>query len=105
MQPSSAVARHGLSLIHCGTGLVRQGGPTVSLTDKAIARIRELILTGELRPGSRLPPEQQLAVQLGLGGNLMREAVKALVVANVLEVRRGTGTYVTSLEPELLLEG
>jgi GntR family transcriptional regulator, transcriptional repressor for pyruvate dehydrogenase complex len=77
----------------------------VSLTDKAIARIRELILTGELRPGSRLPPEQQLAVELGLGRNLMREAVKALVVANVLEVRRGTGTYVTSLEPELLLEG
>ena len=77
----------------------------MSLTDKAIARIRELILTGELRPGSRLPPEQQLAAELGLGRNLMREAVKALVVANVLEVRRGTGTYVTSLEPELLLEG
>ncbi|WIM92839.1 FadR/GntR family transcriptional regulator [Actinoplanes oblitus] len=77
----------------------------MSLTDKAIARIRELILTGELRPGSRLPPEHQLAADLGLGRNLMREAVKALVVANVLEVRRGTGTYVTSLEPELLLEG
>jgi GntR family transcriptional repressor for pyruvate dehydrogenase complex len=77
----------------------------VSLTDNAIARIRELILTGELRPGSRLPPEHQLAAELGLGRNLMREAVKALVVARVLEVRRGTGTYVTSLEPELLLEG
>jgi GntR family transcriptional regulator, transcriptional repressor for pyruvate dehydrogenase complex len=77
----------------------------VSLTDRAIARIRELIVTGELRPGERLPPEQQLAAELGLGRNLMREAVKALVVANVLEVRRGTGTYVTSLEPELLLEG
>ena len=77
----------------------------MSLTDNAIARIRELILTGELRPGSRLPPEHQLAAELGLGRNLMREAVKALVVARVLEVRRGTGTYVTSLEPELLLEG
>jgi GntR family transcriptional repressor for pyruvate dehydrogenase complex len=77
----------------------------VSRTDNAIARIRELILTGELRPGSRLPPEHRLAAELGLGRNLMREAVKALVVARVLEVRRGTGTYVTSLEPELLLEG
>lgn len=76
----------------------------MSLTDKAIARIRELILTGELRPGSRLPPEQQLAAELGVGRNLMREAVRALVVARVLEVRRGTGTYVTSLEPELLLQ-
>src|SRR3954469_25506261 len=94
-----------MSLIHCGTGLVRQGGPTVSLTDKAISRIRELILTGELPPGSRLPPEQQLAAELGLSRNLMREAVKALVLARVLEIRRGDGTYVTSLEPAVLLEG
>ncbi len=35
----------------------------------------------------------------------MREAVKALVVARVLQIRRGDGTYVTSLEPELLLGG
>jgi GntR family transcriptional repressor for pyruvate dehydrogenase complex len=46
-----------------------------------------------------------LASELGLSRNLMREAVKALVVARVLEIRRGAGTYVTSLEPALLLEG
>ena len=77
----------------------------MSLTDKAITRIRELIQSGELPPGSRLPPEQQLAADLGLSRNLMREAVKALVVARVLEIRRGDGTYVTSLEPAVLLEG
>ena len=77
----------------------------MSLTDKAISRIRELIQSGELPPGSRLPPEQQLAAELGLSRNLMREAVKALVVARVLEIRRGDGTYVTSLEPAVLLEG
>ncbi|NUR60152.1 MAG: FadR family transcriptional regulator [Catenulispora sp.] len=77
----------------------------MSLTDKAIIRIRELIQSGELPPGSRLPPEQQLAAELGLSRNLMREAVKALVVARVLEIRRGDGTYVTSLEPAVLLEG
>jgi GntR family transcriptional regulator, transcriptional repressor for pyruvate dehydrogenase complex len=76
-----------------------------SLTDKAIARIRELILSGELTPGAKLPPEQHLASELGLSRNLLREAVKALVVTRVLEIRRGDGTYVTSLEPELLLEG
>ena len=76
----------------------------MSLTDKAISRIRELILSGELAPGSRLPPEQQLAAELGLSRNLMREAVKALVVARVLEIRRGDGTYVTSLESAVLLE-
>jgi GntR family transcriptional repressor for pyruvate dehydrogenase complex len=77
----------------------------MSLTDKAIARIRELIQTGELPPGSKLPPEQQLAAELGLSRNLMREAVKSLAVARVLEIRRGDGTYVTSLQPGLLLEG
>ncbi|MFF3332966.1 FadR/GntR family transcriptional regulator [Streptomyces sp. NPDC002888] len=77
----------------------------MSLTDKAIAQIRELIRTGALPPGSKLPPEQELAAQLGLSRNLAREAVKALAVARVLEVRRGDGTYVTSLQPSLLLEG
>ncbi|MBS2966396.1 FCD domain-containing protein [Actinocrinis puniceicyclus] len=77
----------------------------MSLTDKAISRIRELIRSGALSAGARLPPEPQLAAQLGLSRNLMREAVKALVVARVLEIRRGDGTYVTSLEPGVLLEG
>lgn len=77
----------------------------MSLTDKAIDRIRDLIGSGDLQPGAKLPPEQQLAAELGLSRNLMREAVKALVVARVLEIRRGDGTYVTSLEPEVLLSG
>lgn len=42
---------------------------------------------------------------MGLSRNLAREAVKALAVARVLEIRRGDGTYVTSLQPSLLLEG
>lgn len=77
----------------------------MSLTDKAIDRIRDLIQSGALPPGAKLPPEQQLAAELGLSRNLMREAVKSLVVARVLEIRRGDGTYVTSLGPELLLGG
>ncbi|MFJ9250998.1 FadR/GntR family transcriptional regulator [Streptomyces sp. NPDC101776] len=77
----------------------------MSLTDKAIEQLRELISTGALPPGSKLPPEPDLAAQLGLSRNLAREAVKALAVARILEVRRGDGTYVTSLEPSLLLEG
>jgi GntR family transcriptional regulator, transcriptional repressor for pyruvate dehydrogenase complex len=74
-------------------------------TETAIARIRDLITSGELAPGSRLPPEQELAAQLGLSRNTAREAVRALVTARVLDVRRGDGTYVTSLTPALLLEG
>jgi GntR family transcriptional repressor for pyruvate dehydrogenase complex len=74
-------------------------------TETAIARIRDLITSGELAPGSRLPPEQELAAQLGLSRNTAREAVRALVTTRVLDVRRGDGTYVTSLTPDLLLEG
>jgi GntR family transcriptional repressor for pyruvate dehydrogenase complex len=74
-------------------------------TETAITRIRDLIAAGRLVPGSRLPPEHELAVQLGLSRNTVREAVRALVTVRVLDVRRGDGTYVTSLTPQLLLEG
>ena len=76
----------------------------MAVTDEAIAKIKEMIVSGELAPGSRLPPEKELAERLGLSRSSMREAVKALEVFRVLDVRRGDGTYVTSLEPKLLLE-
>ena len=75
------------------------------LTDDVINRLRNMIQSGELPPGSRLPPEHQLAAQMGVSRGGVREAVKVLESARVLDVRRGDGTYVTSLEPHLLLEG
>jgi GntR family transcriptional repressor for pyruvate dehydrogenase complex len=75
------------------------------LTEAAIARMREMIARGELEPGARLPPETELAQLLGASRNTVREAVRALVTVHVLDVRRGDGTFVTSLRPELLLEG
>lgn len=77
----------------------------MSRTAEAIERLRSLIASGDLPPGSRLPREPDLAAQLGLSRTSMREAVTALAHAQVLDVRRGDGTYVTSLEPSLLLEG
>lgn len=75
----------------------------MAVTDLAIDRIRQMIVDGELRPGDRLPREPDLAERLGLSRNSLREAVKALALMNVLDVRQGDGTYVTSLEPGLLL--
>ena len=75
------------------------------LIDQAIEHLRDLIVRGDLEPGSRLPREQELAVMLGCSRSTAREAVRSLVMARVLDVRRGDGTYVTSLRPELLLEG
>jgi GntR family transcriptional repressor for pyruvate dehydrogenase complex len=75
------------------------------LTEAAIQRVRDMIASGELVPGARLPPEADLATQLGASRNTVREAVRALVTTRVLDVRRGDGTFVTSLRPELLLAG
>ena len=76
----------------------------MAVTDEAIVKIKEMILSGEIGPGDRLPPEKELSERLGLSRSSMREAVKALEVIRMLDVRRGDGTYVTSLEPRLLLE-
>ncbi|GIH80656.1 FadR/GntR family transcriptional regulator [Planobispora longispora] len=76
----------------------------MAVTDAAIDRIKQMILSGELAPGSRLPKEADLAGRLGLSRNSLREAVRALTLINVLDVRQGDGTYVTSLEPNLLLD-
>ncbi|MCA9833623.1 MAG: FadR family transcriptional regulator [Thermomicrobiales bacterium] len=76
----------------------------MAVTDQAIRKIKDMILSGDLQPGQRLPPEKELSERLGLSRNSLREAVKALEVIKVLDVRRGDGTYVTSLEPELLLD-
>ena len=77
----------------------------MGVIDTAILRIRDLIAAGDLLPGDRLPPEGELAALVGVSRNSLREAVRALIQANVLDVRRGDGTYVTSLEPKLLLSG
>jgi GntR family transcriptional regulator, transcriptional repressor for pyruvate dehydrogenase complex len=75
------------------------------LTEAAIEQMRTLITSGNLVPGQRLPPEAELAESLGTSRSTVREAVRALVTARVLDVRRGDGTFVTSLRPELLLAG
>jgi GntR family transcriptional repressor for pyruvate dehydrogenase complex len=77
----------------------------MGVIDTAIERIRDLIANGDLAPGDRLPPEAELAALLGVSRNSLREAVRALIQAKVLDVRRGDGTYVTSLEPQLLMSG
>jgi GntR family transcriptional regulator, transcriptional repressor for pyruvate dehydrogenase complex len=77
----------------------------MSITDDALTRLRDMILSGELKPGTRLPPEQELAAQLGVSRGSMREAVRALTYLRLIEVRRGLGTFVTGLDPASLLEG
>ncbi|MGC2998351.1 FadR/GntR family transcriptional regulator [Streptomyces sp. G35A] len=76
----------------------------MAVTDEAIEKIKAMIVSGALRPGDRLPRESELAAGLGLSRNSLREAVRALSLIRILDVRQGDGTYVTSLDPQLLLE-
>lgn len=57
-------------------------------------QIRTLIHSGEFTPGSRLPPERDLARQLGVSRPSVREALIALEVEGLVEVRIGSGIYV-----------
>src|SRR6187551_4050980 len=51
---------------------------------------------GNYTPGTRLPPERQLAASLGVGRSTMREALAALDVLGLLDVRQGSGTYLAA---------
>lgn len=67
-----------------------------SRVDQAIEALREPLASGEWPVGTRIPPEPALASALGVGRNTVREAVRALAHAGVLEVRQGDGTYVVA---------
>jgi DNA-binding FadR family transcriptional regulator len=68
--------------------------PKTTLVDGVIRRLEELITSGEWPVGSRVPPEPELVRALGVSRNTVREAVRALVHAGLLDPRPGDGTYV-----------
>jgi DNA-binding FadR family transcriptional regulator len=59
-----------------------------------IEQIRDLIESGELKPGEKLPTERSLAEQLGVSRSSVREALSALEVLGVIKSRQGLGNYV-----------
>lgn len=76
---------------------------TVSVVETAIELLKREIESGRLQPGERLPAEAELAATMRLSRLSLREAVRALTMAGVLEVRRGAGTFVTDLRPDTIL--
>lgn len=76
----------------------------MAVTDEAIEKLKEMIVSGRLRPGDRLPREADLATSLGLSRSSLREAVRALALVRILDVRQGDGTYVSSLAADTLLD-
>jgi GntR family transcriptional repressor for pyruvate dehydrogenase complex len=67
------------------------------LYEQITEQIQSRIMTGELRPGDKLPPERELAEQFGVSRTAVREAVKALHEKGLLEVRPGNGTFISNI--------
>jgi GntR family transcriptional repressor for pyruvate dehydrogenase complex len=63
--------------------------------------IREWIERGKLKRGDQLPPERDLALQLGISRPTVRAGLRSLVTMGVLESRHGMGTFITNRPPAL----
>ena len=66
----------------------------VLLSEKVAVNIKELIIKNQYKPGDKLPNEMELTTQLNVSRSTIREAIKILMSKNILEIRRGKGTYV-----------
>ena len=67
-----------------------------SLVDTVSESLISYILDNKLIEGTKLPNEYELAQQLGVGRNTVREAIRRLVSRNILVVRQGAGTFVAA---------
>ncbi|GHJ29097.1 MULTISPECIES: FadR/GntR family transcriptional regulator [Streptomyces] len=69
------------------------------LVDQATRRLRDQITEGHWPVGSKLPGETTLAKSLGVGRSTVREAVRALAGAGLVQARHGSGVFVIATEP------
>ena len=74
------------------------------LATEIARRLVEFILSGQVEPGTRMPSERALAEAFGVGRSAMREALKALSLIGLVEVRQGDGTYLRKADSALLPE-
>jgi GntR family transcriptional repressor for pyruvate dehydrogenase complex len=74
-----------------------------SLSDRLAQRIRGLILNGEYQEGDRLPAIMEMARRFGVGHPSVREALKKLETMGVVEIRHGSGVYVSRSHEVLVL--
>ncbi len=68
----------------------------VRIFEQAVEQIRELISSGTLAVGEKLPPEQELSRQLGVSRSSVREALRVLEAEGQIEIRRGSGAFISA---------
>lgn len=76
--------------------------PSGTPVSEVARRLLDLFTSGSVAAGTRLPPERQLSAALGVGRSAVREALAALEILGIVDVRPGSGTYLRGLASELL---
>jgi DNA-binding FadR family transcriptional regulator len=77
---------------------------TPALNKAVQAQVKNYITANHLNPGDPLPPEMQLAGDLGISRGSVREAIKALESLGIVEVRHGTGVFVRGFNFDSMLD-
>ena len=80
-----------------------------TLVDDTADRLRQMIFSGQIKPGELLPSRKDLATQFGVGIATIHEAIKSLNAVGLVESRPGKGTWVSQnalqsvIHPEMIL--
>ncbi len=74
-----------------------------SVSEQVAQQLIGLIQSGDLKPGQQLPPERELTTMLDVSRPSLREALRALSLLGLVNIRQGGGVFVSALDPESLL--
>jgi GntR family transcriptional repressor for pyruvate dehydrogenase complex len=72
--------------------------------EEVVARLRDMIHSGELASGDRLPPERDLAKLLGVSRPTLRAGIRSLTAVGILQSKQGAGTFVAEAEESPTLD-
>jgi DNA-binding FadR family transcriptional regulator len=84
--------------------MVPLSGNKTILSEQIAQIIVEDIKNGVLKPGEKLPSEKQLIEIFNVSRNTIREALRILKFMNIIDIRQGMGSFVTSVEANLLID-
>lgn len=79
-------------------------GKNGSTAEEVAARLRDMIHSGELRAGDRLPPERDLAKLLGVSRPTLRAGIRSLSTVGILQSKQGAGTFVAERDESPTLD-
>ncbi|HMS42109.1 MAG TPA: FadR/GntR family transcriptional regulator [Pyrinomonadaceae bacterium] len=73
-------------------------------SEEVVGQLRDMIHSGDLKPGMRLPPERDLAKKLGVSRPTLRAGIRTLAAVGVLHSNQGAGTFVTDTDESPALD-